>query len=70
MDGSDLHFLFGIVLEGDKGMQVGKDIVKLFLKTQEAVAECLVEQYGIIFYPLTFDLYPDNSAIEIMIRLQ
>ena len=49
MDGSDLNFLFGIVLEVDKGMQAGKDIVKLFLKTQEAVAECLVGQYGIIF---------------------
>ena len=49
MDWSDLHFLFRIVLEVDKGMQAGKDIVKLFLKTQEAVAECLVGQYDIIF---------------------
>ena len=49
MDGSDLNFLFGIVLEVDKGMQAGKDIVKLSLKTQEAVAECLVGHYGIIF---------------------
>ena len=49
MDGSDLNFLFRIVLEVNKGMQAGNDIVKLFLKTQEAVAECLVGHYGIIF---------------------
>ena len=47
--GNDLHFLFRIVLEVDKGAQAGKDILKLSLKTQETVAERLIGQYSIIF---------------------